>query len=661
MTRLSLSAKFIFVFITIISTTSLISSFYLIRGVEKGLLKEYKNRADLSSSNLAYNSEYGVLASYKESLDNLVGASVREPDVIWVSVKDGAGATLSEKGRRTDPIYISSSPVLTKQKMIAADPGKKAGEDGAATEDMLFQEVGKDAPHKINTSRIIGTAYVGISLVQMNKKLAAARSQILYLTIVTNILGAFGALLLVRILTGPIRLLMTGTENIAKGNFEYKVKVKSRDEIGALAVAFNQMGENLRISRSKLVEAKEYSDNIINSMIDTLIVLNPNMTVRTVNPATIALLGYEEGELIGKPVEMLLFAEQKSRMATITDELLRVGAIANCESAYKTKNGVAIPIIFSGTVINDAEGKMIGIVVIAKDITERKRVEEEITRHRERLEELVKERTADIISTNEQLELEIAERKQTEMKLQHSLRDLEAINKELDSFTYTASHDMKEPLRSISTFSNFILEDYSEKLDGDGKDYLKRIIAGTIRMQALIDDLLALSRISRIKNPYVSVDSGVLVSEAVKRLDLNIEEKKAKVRIDDELPFIYCDRVKMLEVICNLISNALKYNDKPEPRIDIFAKKMENSEGKACIEFFIKDNGIGIKEEHYESIFQIFRRLHGRDEYGGGTGAGLAIVNRIIEEHKGEIRVESEEGEGSAFIITLPAGGNEVN
>ncbi len=262
------------------------------------------------------------------------------------------------------------------------------------------------------------------------------------------------------------------------------------------------------------------------------------------------------------------------------------------------------------------------------------------------LEQRVKRATDGLTIANEQLQ------KKTE-DLERRSKELEDVNKELDSFTYTASHDLKEPLRGISTFSQFLLEDYADKIDDAGKDYLKRITAGVARMQNLIDDLLALSRISRTKLPFESVDSGKLIKEVVKRLKPIIEEKKVRLEVDDELPFIYCEPVKMKEVFYNLISNAIKYNDNPEPLIEIgiTGERSQRIENHDKIVFFIKDNGIGIKREHFEDVFQIFRRLHDKSAYGGGTGAGLAIVKKIIEEHAGKVWIESEEGKGSTFLF----------
>ncbi len=281
-------------------------------------------------------------------------------------------------------------------------------------------------------------------------------------------------------------------------------------------------------------------------------------------------------------------------------------------------------------------------IVFNKMLEERNLAEKELTKYQEHLEELVKERT-------DEVQREIIQRRQKEEELKKYTQELELVNKELDSFTYIVSHDLKEPLRGIESFSQFILEDYQDKLDDKGKDYLKRICVGVSRMKNLVNDLLSLSRISRIRNPYELVDTVKLVNEGIKDLSQIIEERKVEIEIDNELPYIYCDQVKMKEVFYNLISNAIKYNEKAKTEIEIGVKTVEKERV-----FFIKDNGIGIKKEYFDQIFQIFRRLHGNGEYGGGTGPGLAIVKKIIEEHEGRIWVSSEEGRGSTFFFTIP-------
>ena len=236
--------------------------------------------------------------------------------------------------------------------------------------------------------------------------------------------------------------------------------------------------------------------------------------------------------------------------------------------------------------------------------------------------------------------------------LNQSRVDLEKTNKELEDFVYTVSHDLKEPLRGISAFSQFVTEDYEEKLDDKGRDYLMRIINSSSKMRELIDDLLTLSRIGRTKNPFEEADTKMLVEEALSRSKYLVDEKDVKFQIAEDLPVIYCDKVKMREPFANLISIAIKFIDKSKPVVEIGYEKRSGEDL-----FFIKDNGIGIDERYFDKIFVIFQRLNRKEEFEG-SGAGLTIVQKVVEEHGGRVWVESVVGEGSTFFFTIPQRSN---
>ncbi|MDP2980745.1 MAG: ATP-binding protein, partial [Candidatus Omnitrophota bacterium] len=244
------------------------------------------------------------------------------------------------------------------------------------------------------------------------------------------------------------------------------------------------------------------------------------------------------------------------------------------------------------------------------------------------------------------LENKVKERTQ---QLAEANEALGRTNKELDDFTYIVSHDLKEPLRGVKAFSKLLIEDYSGKLDDEGKEYLKTISDSSARMTRLIEDLLNLSRIGRIKNIEPGIDINEVLSDVKKNLVYALEEKKAELILKSDFPKVACDRIRISEVFSNLVSNAIKYTKKDtRPVIEIGW-----SDKKDSYEFYVKDNGIGIEKQYYDRVFQIFQRLHAKGEYEG-TGAGLTIVKKIVENHGGKIRVESEIDAGSTFYFTLP-------
>jgi light-regulated signal transduction histidine kinase (bacteriophytochrome) len=244
---------------------------------------------------------------------------------------------------------------------------------------------------------------------------------------------------------------------------------------------------------------------------------------------------------------------------------------------------------------------------------------------------------------NENLELMVNQRTK---ELEESNRKTAAFARELEEVIYVTSHDLKTPLRAISGFSQFLYEDYREKIDPEGRLYLTRLIDAAKRMEKLLDDLLNISAITRKERTFDRIPSGDIIKEAIKLL--NPEENVDIIYDPDLLPTIFCDRSKMTEVFYNLISNGLKFNDKPRKKVTINARDVEGFH-----EFTVEDNGIGIEKRHYERIFKIFQRLHLRENYEG-TGVGLSMVKRVLEEHNGRIWVESQIGVGTIFHFTLP-------
>lgn len=239
--------------------------------------------------------------------------------------------------------------------------------------------------------------------------------------------------------------------------------------------------------------------------------------------------------------------------------------------------------------------------------------------------------------------------------------ELERSNDELDAFAYIASHDLKEPLRGIHNYSSFLIEDYAELLSEEGVSKLQTLVRLTQRMEDLIESLLHFSRLGRVELSMQPTDLNELVQGVIDVLRINLQQTPVDIQIPRPLPRIRCDRIQVSEVFSNLISNATKYSDKLDKQVEIgwfetnmpIETQVPQAEQPPALVFYVRDNGIGIRQKHQEAVFRIFKRLHGRNKYGGGTGAGLTIAKKIVERHGGKIWVESTYGEGSSFYFTL--------
>jgi PAS domain S-box-containing protein len=341
------------------------------------------------------------------------------------------------------------------------------------------------------------------------------------------------------------------------------------------------------------------------------------------NESMLRTLGYPREALLGQPYAELLPPAQRAAFEASPLMLQRPGEV---EMQWVKQDGTIIDVWIGTTTIRDVKGNFVRSRSAASDVTER-----------HRLARALEAKAEEVGRANEQLR---------------------RINQELEEFTYVVSHDLKEPLRTLETFSHFLAQDYGSVLGTEGHEYIAHLIQASRRLGALIDDLLTLSRAGRVINtprPFAFEDAlDVAIGDL---LDL-IHRTQAHVRVDGALPQLWGDPERVTQLLSNLISNGLKYNKGPVPQVLIGVVKDEDEEagerGEApFVKMFVGDNGVGIDPAHHTQIFRIFRRLHRRDEVEG-TGAGLAICKKIVEAHGGRIWVESEVGKGSVFFFTLP-------
>ncbi len=303
------------------------------------------------------------------------------------------------------------------------------------------------------------------------------------------------------------------------------------------------------------------------------------------------------------------------------------------EVSYEQDGNVVNNMVSFNTIVSD-DNRIVGCNAFMRDITREKTIQKEL----EAGALALKKSHEELQNLNEELELKVKERTE---KLQRQAD-------ELGQFAHVASHDLQEPLRTITNYLQLLDEDYSEKLDDEARKYIERSVRATKRMKNLITDLLTYSRITSKKEIFEDVNLEKVLKSVLETMEIAIEETNASVKYD-HLPTVKANFRQMSQLFQNLISNSIKYR-KPEesPQIQVEMKKNNNH-----YHFSLTDNGIGISEEYLEKIFAIFQRLHTREEYPG-TGIGLAICKRVLDQHKGKIWVESTHGAGSTFHFTLP-------
>ena len=342
---------------------------------------------------------------------------------------------------------------------------------------------------------------------------------------------------------------------------------------------------------------------------DIILLFDKEYHIVEVNDRALEAYGYSREEMLDLPLAALIPPGDLSLYEARLRQIQQKGRIIT-EAIHQSKNGSTFPVEVSGRIIN----------------IEDKQYVQEIIR-------------------------DISERKEAEKKLRQTVAELERSNAELERFAYVASHDLQEPLRMISSYTQLLEKRYKDRLDGDAHDFINFAVDGAKRMQQLINDLLAYSRVGTRGKPLEPADCEEAFGAALSNLDVAIKENKAKV-VHDPLPTIMADQVQLVQLFQNLISNAIKFHSKKPPRVHVSAKLNEDK-----WIFVVKDNGIGVEPQYFDRIFLIFQRLH-REEYSG-TGTGLAIAKRIVERHGGQIWIESEPGKGSNFYFTLPTKGGE--
>jgi PAS domain S-box-containing protein len=350
----------------------------------------------------------------------------------------------------------------------------------------------------------------------------------------------------------------------------------------------------------------------MDTVLDGLITINQTGAIQSFNPAAERIFGYRPEEVMGQNIKILMpdpyhtahDGYLKNYMTTGEKKVIGIGR----EVSAKRKDGRIFPMELG---IN--EMKVTGTRMFVGTIRD------------------------------------ISTRKNAEHQIQQHMTALRRSNQELDDFAYIASHDLKEPLRGLSNNARFLQEDLASHLDPAVAKRLDRMTYLCERMEKLVNDLLYFSRLGRQELAVQESNLNNTINDIELMMETTLQENNAKIQILETLPTIVCDLPRITEVFRNLITNAVKYNNKPEKRIEIGSTVMDDERV-----FYVRDNGIGIPEQFYTDIFRIFKRLNNEEDDVKGTGVGLTFVKKIIERHGGRIWLESEINKGTAFYFTIP-------
>ena len=380
----------------------------------------------------------------------------------------------------------------------------------------------------------------------------------------------------------------------------------SNEELQSVNEELQSANEELKTSDEALRVASFYSRSLLETSLDALVTISAEGEITDVNTATEKIAGLSRERLIGSDFSDYFTEPDMARAGY--QKVFAEGQVTDYPLAVRHTSGAITEVLYNASVYRNEQGTVLGVFAAARDITQRKRAED---------------------------------------KLRGVLAELERSNKDLEQFASIASHDLQEPLRMVASYTQLLAERYEGQLDEKAKKYIAYVVEGAVRMQRLVNDLLAYSRVGTRGNPIEPTDAGRVLGQAIGDLATAIEESRAIVTNED-LPMVRADASQLVQVFQNLLANAIKFRGEDFPRVHVSAR----DEGCEWV-FSVRDNGIGIDRQYAERIFVIFQRLHTRQEYPG-TGIGLAVCKRIVERHGGKIWVESEPGKGSTFSFTVP-------
>lgn len=370
-------------------------------------------------------------------------------------------------------------------------------------------------------------------------------------------------------------------------------------ELGVRRIELEMQNEELFRTQQELEASEKKYRDLYDFAPIGYATLDAEGTIHEINLAGASLIGENRERLIKKPFPLFLAPGCTERFNSFCTRVLASDKTETCEIRLGARDDISRNLEMEGRVIEGPDGNRTIFRAVLIDLTDRELFEY-----------------------------------------------LRQSNRELEQFAYVASHDLREPLRMVTSFSQLLAQRYKGRLDADADEFIGYIVNGAQRMDELVGDFLDYSLVARGK-PFVPTDMNAVAQAAIRNLSVPIRETGARIEVGN-LPTVLADSQQMEQLLCNLIANAIKFHGRETVMIEIGAVHIHHA-----YRFSVKDNGIGIDSEYFEKIFDLFKRLHNNEEYQG-TGIGLPICRRIVERHKGRIWVESQEGRGSTFFFTIP-------
>lgn len=530
---------------------------------------------------------------------DILDATVAEPDIQAAAVYDGNGN------------LFARYPVTLRDDQLPAGP-QKAGYEFQDGKLMIFKPI-------VQEGKAIGTLYLESSLRGLYQQFWLSAAIVVVVLLGTLALAFVSATFLQRRISGPI-LALTEVAEVVSQRQDYSIRAPklTEDELGSLTDAFNRMLSEIQQNGQRLVEQAR----LLDLSTDAVIVRDLEGVIEFWNTGAEELYGWRREEAVGHKKADLLKTEFPEPPEQITEKLTHDGRWAG-DLVQTTRDGRRIYVSTRWVLDRDPDGKPRAVLITDNDITLRKQAEELMKSEAKRLDALVQQRT---------------------VRLQETVGELEA-------FSYSVSHDMRAPLRAMQGYAKALLNDYGDRLDTDARHYLDRIFRAANRLDLLVQDVLAYSRIAKDEIDLHPVNVERLIDDII-AAHPEFQPPRAQVIVESPLDQVIGHEAYLTQCVTNLLGNAVKFvAPEVQPRVRIFSERLN---GKVRVTF--EDNGIGIDAAHYERIFQIFGQVYPEKKYGG-TGIGLAIVRKAAQRMNGEVGVDSNVDKGSRFWLIL----NEVN